>query len=95
MLTKMTTALILVSGAIGAAGPIVLVNTIPSGSLFTQPPLLTGAAPLFGGGDVVVADAFTAPVSAALSQITVAAALAMLLMIGSLRGKRRRRAFLP
>lgn len=73
MLTRMTTALIPVLGLVGAAyaGPIVLVNTIPSGSLFTQPPVLTGAAPLFGGGGVVVADAFTAPVSAALSQISV------------------------
>jgi hypothetical protein len=69
----MATASILFSAAIGAAyaGPIVLENTIPSGSLFTQPPVLTGAAPLFGGGGVVVADAFTAPVSAALSQISV------------------------
>jgi hypothetical protein len=73
MLTRMTTALILVSAVTGAAyaGPIVLVNTIPSGNLFTQPPVLTGAAPLFGGGGVVVADGFTAPVSAALSQISV------------------------
>jgi hypothetical protein len=73
MLTRMTTALILVSGAIGPAyaSPIVLANTIPSGNLFTQPPVLTGAAPLLGGGGVVVADAFTAPVSAALSQISV------------------------
>jgi hypothetical protein len=74
MLTRMTTVLILVSGMIGAAyaSPIVLANTIPSGSLFTQPPVLTGAAPLLGGGGVVVADAFIAPVSAALSQISVA-----------------------
>jgi hypothetical protein len=73
MLTRMTTALILVSGMIGAAyaAPIVLENTIPSGNLFLQPPILTGAASLFGGGGVVVADAFTAPVSAALSQISV------------------------
>jgi hypothetical protein len=73
MLTGMTTASILVSGVIGAAyaGPIILENTIPSGNLFTQPPVLTGAAPLLGGGGVVVADAFTAPVSAALSQISV------------------------
>jgi hypothetical protein len=73
MPTRMTTALILISGVIGAAyaGPIVWVNTIPSGNLFLQPPVLTGAAPLFGGGGVVVADAFTAPVSAALSQISV------------------------
>ena len=73
MLTRMTTVLILVSGMIGAAyaSPILLANTIPSGSLFTQPPVLTGAASLLGGGGVVVADAFTAPVSAALSQISV------------------------
>jgi hypothetical protein len=69
MLARIT--LILATGAIGAAGPIILENTIPSGSLFLQPPVLTGAAPLFGGGRVVVADAFTAPVSAALSQISV------------------------
>src|ERR1700727_2335408 len=73
MLTRMTTALVLILGVVGAAyaGPIVLENTIPSGSLFTQPPVLTGAAPLLGGGGGVVADAFTAPVSAALSQISV------------------------
>jgi hypothetical protein len=73
MLPRMTTALIVVSVVIcGAyAGPIVLENTIPSGNLFTQPPVLTGAAFLLGGGGVVVADAFTAPANAALSQISV------------------------
>jgi hypothetical protein len=73
MLKRITIALILVSGVIGAAyaAPIVLENTIPSGNLFTQPPVLTGAALLLGGGGVVVADAFIASVSAALSQISV------------------------
>jgi hypothetical protein len=66
-------ALILVLGAVSAyAGVVTLEGTIPSGSLFLQPPVLTGAAPVFGtGGGVVVADAFTAPVSAALFQISV------------------------
>jgi hypothetical protein len=84
MLARMTTALILVSAVIGTAyaGPIVLENTIPSGSLFTQPPVLTGAAPLFGGGGVVVADAFTAPVSAALSQISVVVDYEFFLPVG-------------
>jgi hypothetical protein len=73
MLARMTTALILVSAVTGTAyaGPIVLVDTIPSVNLVTQPQVLTGAAPLLGGGGLVVADAFIAPVSAALSQITV------------------------
>jgi hypothetical protein len=54
------------------AGIVTLEDTIPSGNLFLQPPVLTGAAPVFGsGGGVVVAEGFTAPVSAALSQISV------------------------
>jgi hypothetical protein len=74
MTIKMTIHLILVLGVASAvhAGVITLENTIPSGSLFLQPPVLTGAAPVFGsGGGIVVADAFTAPVSAALYQISV------------------------
>jgi hypothetical protein len=70
----MTRQLILVLGVASAlhAGVITLENTIPSGSLFLQPPVLTGAAPVFGnGGGVVVADAFTAPGSAALYQVSV------------------------
>ncbi len=50
---------------------VTLENTIPSGNLFLQPPELTGAAPLFGGG-VVIADGFVAPITAALYQVSVA-----------------------
>lgn len=74
MTTRITRTLILLLGVASAvhAGVITLENTIPSGSLFLQPPVLTGAAPVFGsGGGVVVADAFTAPVTAALYQISV------------------------
>lgn len=54
------------------AAVITLENTIPSGNLFLQPPVLTGAAPLFGAGNgVVVANGFTAPVSAMLSQVSI------------------------
>jgi len=75
VLTGMTHALILVIGAASGlrAEVITLEDTIPSGPLFLQPPVLTGAAPVFGsGGGVVVADAFTASVSADLYQISVA-----------------------
>jgi hypothetical protein len=68
-------ALILVLGAAGVvrAGVVTLEDTIPSGPLFLQPPVLTGAAPVLGtGGGVVVANAFTAPLSADLYQISVA-----------------------
>lgn len=74
MTTRITRTVILLLGVASAvhAGVITLENTIPSGSLFLQPPVLTGAAPVFGsGGGVVVADAFTAPVTAALYQISV------------------------
>ncbi len=55
------------------AGVITLENTIPSGNLFLQPPVLTGAAPVFGvGGGVVVADGFIAPLSAMLFEVSVA-----------------------
>jgi hypothetical protein len=72
--TGMIRSLILVLGAAGAvhAGVITLENTIPTGNLWLQPPVRTGAAPVFGiTGGVVVADAFTAPDSAALYQISV------------------------
>ena len=75
MYSRMTKALIVVLGASSAAraGVITLENTIPVGPLFLQPPVLTGAAPVFGsGGGVVVADAFTPMVSADLFQISVA-----------------------
>ena len=74
MFGTMTRALSVVLGAASAlpAGIITLENTIPSGNLFLQPPVLTGAAPVFGsGGGTVVANGFTAPVSAALYQISV------------------------
>lgn len=75
MFIKLTKALVLLIAAISAshAAVITLVNTIPSGNLFLQPSVLTGAAPVFGpGGGVVVAEGFTSPVSATLSQISVA-----------------------
>src|SRR3984957_14077837 len=75
MFTRIMRPLILVLGASGAihAGIITLEDTIPSGNLWLQPPVLTGAAPVFGGGGgVVVANAFTVPTSAALYQISVA-----------------------
>src|ERR1019366_8689049 len=75
MYSRMTKALMVVLGASSAAraGVITLENTIPVGPLFLQPPVITGAAPVFGsGGGVVVADAFTAMVSADLFQISVA-----------------------
>jgi hypothetical protein len=74
MLTGMTRALTLVLGLAGAgyADIITLENTIPSGNLFLQPPVLTGAAPVFGsGGGVVVANGFTVPVTADLYQVSV------------------------
>jgi hypothetical protein len=73
MFTRMTKALIVVLGAANAAhsGVVTLVDTIPAGNLFLQPPVLTGAASLFGGGGVVVANAFIPPVSATLDQISV------------------------
>jgi hypothetical protein len=73
--TGMTRALILVVGAASVvrSAVITLEDTIPSGPLFLQPPVLTGAAPVFGsGGGMVVANAFTAPLSADLYQISVA-----------------------
>jgi hypothetical protein len=75
MFARMARALIVVLGAAGAVrgGVITLEDTIPAGPLFLQPPVLTGAAPVFGsGGGVVVADAFTPLVSADLYQISVA-----------------------
>jgi hypothetical protein len=75
MLTRVTRALILVLAAAGAmqADIATLVDTIPTNpfSLFPQPPLLTGAAPVFGGAVVVGSSPFTAPVSADLNQISV------------------------
>ena len=76
MLALTIRSLILVLGAAFAlcAGTVTLEDTIPTGNLFLQPPVLTGAAPLFGGGGVVLADGFTAPVTAALDQISVVVA---------------------
>jgi hypothetical protein len=69
--TRVLIVILAVTRALPAA-VVTLENTIPSGNLFLQPPVLTGAAPLFGTGGTVVADGFTAPVSAALDQISVA-----------------------
>jgi hypothetical protein len=71
MRSKVTIALVLVFGAVSATGTVMLENTIPSGSLLLQPPVLTGAAPVFGSGGAVVADAFTSPINATLDQISV------------------------
>jgi hypothetical protein len=74
MFGRIAAALIMILGAarVLPAGIITLENTIPSGNLFLQPPVLTGAAPIFGSsGGTVVADGFTASVTAALSQISV------------------------
>src|SRR5580704_12288425 len=75
MFARLMSASVFLVGAASAlhAGVITLENTIPAGPLFLQPPVLTGAAPVFGsGGGVVVADAFTPTVSADLFQISVA-----------------------
>jgi hypothetical protein len=74
MFTRMTKALVLVLAAAGSghAALVTLENTIPPGPLFLQPPVLTGAGPVFGTGGTVVADAFTPLVSADLFQISVA-----------------------
>jgi hypothetical protein len=71
MRKRVTISLVLVFGAVSATGTVMLENTIPSGNLFLQPPVLTGAAPVFGSGGAVVADAFTAPINATLDQISV------------------------
>jgi hypothetical protein len=75
MFTKVTRTLILVLGAVGAmqAEVVTLFDTIPSNplSLFPQPPLLTGAAPVFGGTPTVGSSPFTPSVSADLDQISV------------------------
>jgi hypothetical protein len=72
---KTTTALMLSFVAVNAAraAVITLEDTIPSGNISLQPPVLTGAAPVFGsGGGAVLANAFTSPVTAALYQVSVA-----------------------
>jgi uncharacterized protein (TIGR03437 family) len=74
MVTTRAAALILLLSAVKAAhaAVVTLESTIPSGNLSLQPPVLTGAASLFGsGGGVVLANAFTSPVNAALYQISV------------------------
>jgi hypothetical protein len=85
MFTRMMTALILLGAVSGVhAGVVTLEDTIPSGPLFLQPPVITGAvlwispicslqSPICGYG-LVVADAFTPAVSANLYQISVAVA---------------------
>jgi hypothetical protein len=71
--TRRALILVLTAAGVAQAAIITLENTIPSGNLFLQPAVLTGAAPLFGaGGGVVVANGFTVPISATLDQISVA-----------------------
>jgi len=71
MRASVITAFVLVLGAVSVTGEVLLENTIPSGPLSLQPPVLTGAGPVFGSGGAVVADAFTAPINATLDQISV------------------------
>jgi hypothetical protein len=62
------------SANLAQASVITLVDTIPSGSLFLQPPVLTGGGDAFGGSSAgsVLANGFTVPISANLDQISVA-----------------------
>jgi hypothetical protein len=50
-----------------------LINTIPSGPLFLQPPVATGAGSFFGNEGLVLADAFISPIDAAVDEIRVVA----------------------
>jgi hypothetical protein len=61
------------SANLAQASVITLIDTIPSGNLFLQPPVLTGGGDAFGGSSAgnVLADAFTVPTSANLDQISV------------------------
>jgi hypothetical protein len=76
MLPNMMRTLILAISLISAlnAGTITLVDTIPTGNLFLQPPVLTGGGFAFGntGPGSILADGFTAPTTAVLAQISVA-----------------------
>ncbi len=74
MHTGMSKASVLVFAILNVAHAqvVTLVNTIPTGNLAAQPPALTGAAPLLGGGGLVIADAFPMELTATLDQITVA-----------------------
>ncbi len=74
MFAQMSKASVLVFAILNAAHAqvVTLVNTIPTGNLAGQPPALTGAVPLLGGGGQVIADAFPMEVTATLNQVTVA-----------------------
>lgn len=74
MYTQISKASILVLAILNAAHAqvVTLVNTIPPGNLAGQPPALTGAVPILGGGGQVVADAFPVEVTTTLDQVTVA-----------------------
>ena len=74
MYRRMSKASVLVFAILNAAHAqvVTLVNTIPTGNLAGQPPALTGAVPIFGGGGQVIADAFPMEVTATLDQVTVA-----------------------
>jgi hypothetical protein len=57
----MSKASVLVFAILNAAHAqevVTQVNTFPPGNLAGQPPVLTGAAPISGGGGQVIADAF-------------------------------------
>lgn len=74
MYTQMSKASVLVFVILNAAHAqvVTLANTIPTGNLAGQPPALTGAVPILGGGGQVIADAFPMEGTAALDQVTVA-----------------------
>lgn len=55
------------------AGAETIINTIPTGNLFLQPPVATGAGVFFGDGGIVLADAFTPTFDATVDQISVVA----------------------
>jgi hypothetical protein len=63
-----------------SAGTVTLVDTIPSGNLFLQPPLITDGGSAFGrtGPGNFVAEGFIAPTDATISQIGVAVEYAFL-----------------
>jgi len=71
--TLLSPILVLAAASFVCADAITLVNTIPSGDLVLQPPILTGGGDAFGAGTAgtVLADGFTVPIGATLDQISV------------------------
>jgi hypothetical protein len=58
---------------ISCSASTLLFNTIPSGNLFLQPPVATGAGVFFGNGGLVLANAFTVSNTSTLDQVSVVA----------------------